>query len=157
MYTEPTMLDIEDYQWAKKTLKNLDFFSHCSDEDILTLVESLEHQHFKAGSTVLFQGEISNRFHIIRNGSVGIWKSVSGEKKMVAELGAEKYFGEISLMTPSSATATVKAQADSDIFSLTYENLEFIFRKNPAALQTIQKKIEERKQTQSSSSPTPKS
>ncbi len=143
------MLDIEDYQWAKGALKALDFFSHCSDEDILSLTENLEKHHYKAGATILFQGEISNRFYVIRTGTVGIWKNVAGEKKMVAELGAEKYFGEISLMTPTSATASVKAQTEVDIFSLSFENLEFAFRKTPEELQTIQKKIEARRQNQS--------
>ena len=150
---ETAMLDIEDYQWARKSLKGLDFFSHCSDEDILALTENLEMLHYKAGSTVLFHGEISNRFYIVYKGSVGIWKSVDGEKKMVAELGPEKYFGEISLMTPTSATATVKAQTDLEVFSLSYESLEFAFRKNPEELQTIQKKIEQRKQIQSAPAP----
>ena len=143
------MLDLEDYQWAKGILKELDFFNHCSDEDILNLTENLEKYHYKAGATVLFQGEISNRFYVIRDGTVGIWKSVGGEKKMVAELGPGKYFGEISLMTPTSATATVKAQTEVDIVCLTFENLEFAFRKTPEELQTIQKKIEARRQSQS--------
>ena len=112
------MLDTEDYDWAKVVLKKLDFFSHCSDEDIAVLVENMDKHHYKAGSTVLFQGEISNRFYVVQEGKVGIWKSVAGEKKMVADLGPEKYFGEISLMTPTSATATVKAETDADILSL---------------------------------------
>ncbi len=150
------MLDFEDYQWAKNTLKSLDFFSHCSDEDIMALVESLEKKHFKGGSTVLFQGEISNRLYLVRTGSVGIWKTISGEKKMVAELGQDRYFGEISLLTPTSATATVKAQADCEILSLAYGNLEFVFRKSPEVLKTIEQKIMERKQAQSAAAP-PKS
>ena len=131
------MLDFENYQWAKAVLKGLDFFSHCSDEDILTLVENLEKHSYKAGATILFQGEISNRFYVIHSGNVGIWKSISGEKKMVAELGPDKYFGEISLMTPTSATATVKAQTDVEIFTLAYENNDFVFRNNPEALQKV--------------------
>lgn len=139
------MLDFDNYEWAKNLLKSMDFFSHCSSEDVLTLVENLEKHNYKAGSTILFQGEISNRFYIIHKGSVGIWKTIDGERKMVAELGPDKYFGEISLMTPTSATATVKAQTDAEIMSLAYENMEFVFRNNPEVLQTIQQKIEERK------------
>lgn len=145
------MLNVEDYQWAKEVLKKLDFFSHCTDGDILSLVENLEKNQYKPGATILFQGEISNRLYLVRTGSVGIWKTISGEKKMVAELGSDKYFGEISLMTPTSATATVKAQSEATVYSLAYENLEFIFRKNPGALQTIQQKIEERKKSQAQS------
>lgn len=149
------MLDFEDYQWAKETLKKLEFFSMCNDEEILGLVENLEKGHFKAVSTVLFQGEISNRLFLIRQGKVGIWKNVAGEKKMVAELGVDKYFGEISLLTPTSATATVKAMEETIVYSLAYENLEFVFRKNPENLRAIQQKIEERRQSQSAAPAAP--
>ncbi|OGR83004.1 MAG: hypothetical protein A2636_02825 [Elusimicrobia bacterium RIFCSPHIGHO2_01_FULL_64_10] len=147
------MLDIDDYQWAKDILKNLDFFSHCSEEDILALVESMEKNHYKAGSTILFQGEISNRLHLVRSGSVGIWKSASGQKTLVAELGPGKYFGEISLMTPISATASVKAKDETEILSLSYESLEFAFRKHPEEMKIIQKKIEERMQSRQAAPP----
>ncbi len=149
------MLDFEDYQWAKDSLKTLEFFSMCNDEEILGMVENLEKSHFKAGSTVLFQGEISNRLFLIKQGKVGIWKNVAGEKKMVAELGADKYFGEISLLTPTSATATVKAVEETFVFSLAYENLEFVFRKNPENLRAIQQKIEERRQANAQAAATP--
>ena len=36
------MLDIEDFKWAKDALKKLDFFSHCSEEDLVTLAEGME-------------------------------------------------------------------------------------------------------------------
>ena len=139
------MLDFEDIKWAREVLKELDFFSECSGEDILTLVENFEKNQYKAGSTILFLGEISNRFYVVRRGSVGIWKSMNGERKMVAELGEKRYFGEISLMTPSSATATVRAQTDAEVLSIAFENFEFAFRNNPDQLQAIQDKIEERK------------
>lgn len=139
------LLDISEYQWGMNTLKTLDFFSHCTDDDLMNLVESLEKHSYKSGATILFQGEISNRLYIIKQGSVGIWKSIAGEKKMVAELGENRYFGEISLLTPTSATATVKAHADVDIFSLAYENLEYVFRKNVEQIKIIEQKILDKK------------
>ncbi|OGR84759.1 MAG: hypothetical protein A2901_05650 [Elusimicrobia bacterium RIFCSPLOWO2_01_FULL_54_10] len=141
------MLDMEDAKWAKAALKEMEFFSNCSDEDLLTLIDNFEKAHYKSEATILFHGEISNRFYVVCKGSVGIWKNVAGSKQKVAELGERKYFGEISLMTPSSATATVKAQTDVDVLSISYENFEFAFRNNPEQLKAIQKKIEEKKQS----------
>lgn len=141
------MLELEDEVWAGKTLKSLDFFIGCSDKDITSLVENMDKSHYKGEATILFSGEFSNRFFLIKKGSVGIWKSVDGEKKMVADLGEGKYFGEISLMTPSGATATVKALSDCEVLTLTFENFEIAFKDNPDRLKAIQRKIEERKQT----------
>jgi CRP/FNR family transcriptional regulator len=149
------MLDLKNIQWANEVLRGLDFFAHCSDEDIVTLVEHLENNVYKQGGTILFQGEISNRFFIVHQGTVGVYKSVQGQKNRVALLEAGKYFGEISLMTPTSATATVKAETAVEIFSLAYEHMEFVFRKDPEALKRIQQKIEERRIEMSSVSAVP--
>ena len=43
------MLDFEDYQWAKDSLKTLEFFSMCNDEEILGMVENLEKAISKPG------------------------------------------------------------------------------------------------------------
>ncbi len=139
------MLGFDDEIWAKNSLRGMEFFSHCAEDDILTLLENLEKTSYKAGAVILFQGEISNRFFIVRRGSVGIWKSAGGEKKMVAELEEGKYFGEISLMTPSGANATVKAQTDCEVLFLTSESFESAFVNDSEGLKTIQKKIEDRK------------
>lgn len=139
------MLDIEGNKWAAGALKNLEFFSDASEEDILTLVERFERGHFKSESTILFSGEISNRFYLVRSGSVAVWKTADGERKKVAQLGEGKYFGEISLLTPSSATATVKAESDVELLILSSEDFEFSFRNRPEKLQLIKKKIEEKR------------
>ncbi|OGR87322.1 MAG: hypothetical protein A3A86_04185 [Elusimicrobia bacterium RIFCSPLOWO2_01_FULL_60_11] len=65
-------------------------------------------------------------------------------------MGEKRYFGEISLMTPSSATATVRAQTDAEVLSIAFENFEFAFRNNPDQIQAIKDKIEERKKALSS-------
>jgi len=139
------MLDFEDILWTKEVLKEIDLFLECSSESIATLVENFEKINYKAGAVILFQGEISNRFYVIRRGAIGIWKNVNGEKKKVAELCEKFYFGEISLMTSSCATATVRAQTDAEVLSIDFENFEFTFRNNPDQIKAIQKKIEERK------------
>ena len=146
------MLDLEDNLWAKETLKKLDFFSHCAGDDIALLAESLEKHRYRKETVILFQGEISNRFFLIKKGTVSVWKTAGDNKKMVAELGPGSYFGEISLMTPSGATATVKAQTDAEILSLAFEDFEVAFHQDPDQLESIRKKIEERKQNQISPS-----
>jgi len=141
------MLDFEDILWTNEVLKEIDLFSGCSNDTFSALVENFEKIHYKAGATILFLGEISNRFYVIRKGVIGIWKNVNGERKKVVDLGEKNYFGEISLMTSSCATATVKAQTDAEVLSISFESFEFAFRNNPDQIKIIKKNIEERKKT----------
>ena len=66
------------------------------------------------------------------------------KKEKVAELAENNYFGEISLISPVPASATVTAEVDSDILVIDKENLDELFVTNPVALNIIHKKIEER-------------
>ncbi len=139
------MLNPEDYSWVKKTFKGLDFFDHCSDDDILSLAESMEEMNCEPGQLILRQGEFSDRLYLIRSGTVDILKRAGSDSKKVAELGEGEYFGEISLMTPSSAIATVKAQTGCVILTMTGEVVESVLSHKPNDLQEVRKKIEERK------------
>jgi CRP-like cAMP-binding protein len=70
------------------------------------------------------------------------------EKNKVAELSPNSIFGEISLLTPRAATATVKSEAETDIIFLPGEVVQALVKKNPVLADMINKKIEERLESQ---------
>ncbi|HAX62378.1 MAG TPA: hypothetical protein DCX95_07500 [Elusimicrobia bacterium] len=137
-------LDILDVKWAKEFFKKIDFLSQLSSQELTALIYKTRKINFKAGKTILFQGEFSNRLFIVEKGLVGIYISKESKKEKVAELAENHYFGEISLVQPVPASATVTAEVDSDILVIDKENLDELFATNPAALDIIHKKIEER-------------
>lgn len=138
-------LDIIDIKWAKEFFKKIDFLAQLSEQEITALIYKTKKISVKKGKTILFQGEFSNRLFIIEKGKVGIFISKEGKKEKVTELSENHYFGEISLVHPVPASATVMAEEDSEILTIEKENLDEVFQNNPAALETIHKKIEERK------------
>ncbi|MBI5573977.1 MAG: cyclic nucleotide-binding domain-containing protein [Elusimicrobia bacterium] len=137
-------LDILDIKWAKEFFKKIDFLSQLSSQELTALIYKTRKINFKAGKTILFQGEFSNRLFIVEKGRVGIHISKEGKKEKVAELTENHYFGEISLVKPVPASATVISEMDSDILVIDKENLDELFATNPAVLDVIRKKIEER-------------
>ena len=137
-------LDILDIKWAKEFLRKIDFLSQLTEQELTALIYKTRKINFKAGKTILFQGEFSNRLFIVEKGLVGIYISKEGKKEKVAELTENHYFGEISLVQPVSASATVTAEVDSDILVIDKENLDELFATNPAVLDVIHKKIEKR-------------
>ncbi|MBN1824312.1 MAG: cyclic nucleotide-binding domain-containing protein [Endomicrobiales bacterium] len=133
-----------DVQWAKDTLRKIDIFCGCSESEFTQLVGGLEKKEYKANSTVLFQGEISCRLCIVKSGKVSINVRKGKDKLKVAELEPNAYFGEISLLMPRAATATVKAEIDSEIVFLPGEVVQALVKNNPSLAGTINKKIQER-------------
>ncbi|MFH1367510.1 MAG: cyclic nucleotide-binding domain-containing protein [Elusimicrobiota bacterium] len=136
-------LTTQDLAWAKETLRNNDIFSNCTEAEITELSNGMEKQCYNQGQTVLFQGEISSRLCMVQSGKVSVWVRKNKDKTKVAELGTGAVFGEISLMTPRAATATIKSEETTEIVFLSGEIVQAMAKKTPSFSETINKKIEE--------------
>lgn len=79
-------------------------------DQIDTMAQLLKQEYFKAGDTILREGEAGNTFYIIQNGKVDILKKSLGESP-IATLGKEKFFGEKALLSDDVRQATVVASS----------------------------------------------
>jgi CRP-like cAMP-binding protein len=140
-------LDEQELAVAKENIRKIDLFAACSDGELNDLVCGLEKQNYKKGATILFQGEISSRLCMVNSGKVCVLVKKGSEKNRVAELGPKSYFGEISLLTPRAAMATIKADEDAVIFFLPGELVQSLVRNNAALARIITTKINERLQS----------
>ena len=134
----------QDVKWATEAVQKAGFFADCTDAELKQMMDGLEKQHYHPNLTILFQGEISSKLCLVQNGLVSVWARQGKDKAKVAELGPGSYFGEISLLTPRAANATIKAETDTDIIFLPGEVVQALVKKNPALAEAINRKIEER-------------
>ena len=137
-------LSDQDIQFAQECIKKTGLFVGISDAELDQLSEGLEKQSYKPNTTVLFQGEISNRLYLVQTGTVAVWVRQAKDKVKVAELSTGAYFGEISLLTPTAATATIKAETETEVITLPGEVVEKLVKKNPVLAKTLNDKISER-------------
>jgi len=73
-----------------------------------TMAQLLKVEYFKAGDTILREGEAGSTFYIIQSGDVDIYKKELGTKA-IARFGKEKFFGEKALLSDDVRQATVVA------------------------------------------------
>ena len=143
--SSPVELDPKEYVSTLELLRRIDFLSEVPQGELQSVLLSLQKQTFPAQKTILFQGEIANRLFIIRQGSVVITTRNKSEKVTLAELPAGSYFGEISLLRPTSATATATAGAEgADLIILTHDAMTELSKKMPGIHERIQQVIEAR-------------
>ncbi|MFZ0321426.1 MAG: cyclic nucleotide-binding domain-containing protein [Candidatus Sulfotelmatobacter sp.] len=64
---------------------------------------------FKLGDEIIHQGESGNSIYIIRRGEVSVELAGNGSRSILASLGPDDIFGEISFLEQSKATAAVIA------------------------------------------------
>jgi CRP-like cAMP-binding protein len=69
---------------------------------------------FKAGDTILEEGEQGATAYLIRSGSVEVTVGQGSKSKTVASLSAGEVFGEMSLIEPGPRSATVTATSDTE-------------------------------------------
>jgi CRP/FNR family transcriptional regulator, cyclic AMP receptor protein len=79
---------------------------------------------FKAGDTILTEGEEGDTAFLIVDGKVEVFLGVGAKAKSVGTLGDGEVFGEMSLIEPGPRSATVRAVTDVLCVGATYD--EFI-------------------------------
>jgi alkyl hydroperoxide reductase subunit AhpC/uncharacterized protein (DUF924 family)/CRP-like cAMP-binding protein len=77
---------------------------------------------FRAGDTILSQGEDGNTAFLIVSGSVEVSVGRGTAAKIVGTLGAGEVFGEMSLIEPGPRSATVKAVTDVECAATSYDD-----------------------------------
>jgi len=119
-----------DLQWAKNFFRNIELFQKLSDAELSELLAGLEKNVYPAGTTIIFQNELSSQLYVIESGEVSVWVKKGNQKIKIATLSANDYFGEISLLTPRAATATVKAETDTEVILLPGNVVQQLIKKN---------------------------
>jgi CRP-like cAMP-binding protein len=127
---------------ARILLQGILLFAGASPDHIASLLTALEMMDVKKGKVVIMEQEISKMLYILAKGSVGIWRREKGEKALVATLKAPDFFGETSMFTESAATALVKAEEDSRLFTLKRAAFDAILVKYPELGALVQKQID---------------
>src|SRR5262245_46019102 len=86
---------------------------------------------FKAGDTILTEGEAGSTAFLIQAGSVEVSIGEGALAKTVATLAAGSVFGEMSLIDPGPRSATVKAVTDTECLITTYDEFIASTRSHP--------------------------
>ena len=126
----------EDPSWFVEQLRKVRAFSVLSDDELMKIVSQMKSLEFKAGTTLVNQGESANLFFIVHKGKVevSVKKFFFWEKK-VAVLESGDFFGESVMFSDSKRTATVTALTDITCFvllkpSLSTLNQNALFKEN---------------------------
>src|SRR5690348_7230142 len=77
---------------------------------------------FKAGDTILSEGEAGSTAFLIQAGSVEVTIGEGTKVKSVGTLGAGNVFGEMSLIDPGPRSATVKAVTETECLVTDYDD-----------------------------------
>jgi CRP-like cAMP-binding protein len=87
---------------------------------------------FKAGDTIIAEGDNGDTAFFIVSGSAEVIVGRDANVKTVGMLGTGEVFGEMCLIDPGPRSATIKAVTDTECLAASYEEFVAAIEENPA-------------------------
>lgn len=99
--------------------------------ELSALLDALEVEEVAAGETLITEGTPTDTLYLIWSGRLNVVLATPTTEMEIAELGAGDVLGEVSLIDPGPATATVRAEQGCVVLALSRERLEALWRDQP--------------------------
>jgi CRP/FNR family transcriptional regulator, cyclic AMP receptor protein len=96
-------------------IQRVPLFADLDGKELGRVAASFKERDFSAGDTLVGEDAGPSRFFVIGEGTANV--TVHGEER--GKLGKGDYFGEIALIDGGVRTATVAADTDMKVYSLT--------------------------------------
>jgi len=115
-------------------------FSRLQGEDRKRLAAAAQRKRMGAGTILCHEGEPGDAIFIVMQGSLSILaKNDDGEDEELTRLQSGAVVGEISVVTGSPRTATVKVASDSWVMRIPGEVVMEVLSKHPAVLADLRR------------------
>jgi CRP-like cAMP-binding protein len=108
-------------------LRHVSLFAGCSKRELGEIALITDEIDFKAGKTLITQGEPGRQFYVIIEGEVG----VSRDGEALPTRGGSEFFGEISLVSGVPATATVTTTSPTRALVISQRNFKTLLERSP--------------------------
>ncbi len=119
-------------------LRKIGFFKELKDEDIRNIASYCSDAAFEAGEILFFEGDPADKFYIVMNGEVEIWKSYgTPDADMLAVHGRGHLFGEMALIDKLPRSATARARHDTALLQIKEEDFQKMVREKTSVAFSI--------------------
>ncbi|MEK7764645.1 MAG: cyclic nucleotide-binding domain-containing protein [bacterium] len=133
-----------DVEAVKDALKKISFFEYLRPEELDELLRGFDKQPFRKRDTLITQGKTGEVFYILAAGSVGIFRSRKLVDRKIATLGPQGFFGEMSLISNEPRSASVVAETDGVVFTLSRDTFRRVILGNPHIASLIRRTAKDR-------------
>jgi CRP-like cAMP-binding protein len=96
------------------------------------LVRRLSLERYRAGDTIVRQGDVGDRMYIVKSGRVGVLVESNGREMPLTVLTRTDYFGEIALLQDVPRTATCRCLEAVEVYALQREDFQELLNRSDA-------------------------
>lgn len=127
---------------VEEALRGVSFLEPLDDAQRRQLAYHIRRQAYAADETIIRHGDPGESFYIVAKGRLSVTTKRGVE---VAVLQRGDYFGEMSLMTGESRSATVTAIGDTELYVVDKPSFERIIKSHTELVEKIATKLNERR------------
>ena len=135
----------EGHEEAQEILRGEPLFECLSDAQLENLVKDAHLNHFGRGERMIEEGAEGDSMFILLRGTANVSVSKNGTTIQVATLNAGDCFGEMSLLTGETRSATVRAEGDCYVMEIRKPVMAEVIRESPGCLQQLSEILAQRK------------
>ena len=126
-------------------IRRVPLFALVTASQAEALADSVSKQRFKRGEAIVAQGEVSNALYVILSGRARVLMTdKKGREVILATLQVGDYIGEMSLIDNEAHSATVFAEAMTDVLVLAREPFLRCLSENASMAQAVMRGLVKR-------------
>ncbi len=119
---------------AEIELREIALFSEMDEHEVAEIRVLMDELKFKAGQTIVHEGELGDLFYIITEGDVQVTiRDAGGDDIVLHDLGPGGFFGELSMLTSEPRSARVRALDNVTVLALERDEFFSFLQKRPSA------------------------
>ena len=126
------------------SLRRVDFLRVLPKDARHDLAENVSSRMYAPGELVIRKGDQGAELFIVRSGSLAVELGEGLSQREVARLGPGQFFGEMSLMTGETRTASVRAMTETELLVIGKDALQGVLEAEPELAETISRILAER-------------
>jgi potassium-dependent mechanosensitive channel len=144
-YETPSTSSEIDTSSLRDLLRRISYFERSTEVELFALIARGYRKYIDVGEVICREGEPSEEFYIILSGAVEIFSEKNNQT--IATLREGEFFGEISLLTGTPRTATVRALVvNTVLFVVERQQLQRLLNEHKELGEQIAVKLSERQQ-----------
>lgn len=139
-------VDLDSPSERKKILSANDLFDTFTESELEKLSANLIQRESDKNEVIIKQNESGDSMFIVVEGLLQVFVDVKdGEHVPVGHISPGEYFGEMSLLTGESRSATVTAETEVILYEVKQEHLKELIKERPSIIEELSKTIAHRR------------
>ncbi|MFV0390187.1 MAG: cyclic nucleotide-binding domain-containing protein [Pyrinomonadaceae bacterium] len=144
--SEPETAANETADEIYERIMNVPIFAPLSDDETQLIAKSCSLRIFAPGEPIIEAGDNDRSMFIVHHGTVHVQIVENGEVRTVSTLSEGDFFGEMSLFSGESRTASVIADSETQVLEVKQYVMKPLLESNPEVARIIGEIIQERKE-----------